>query len=368
MSVRIGLIGAGFGRRVQLPALRLVPGAQVVAVASSDPERAAQVARELDIPRAFADAEQLARADGIDVVIVSSPPHAHARYAVAALEAGKHVLCEKPAALDATEARRMLAASERRPGQVAWIDHELRYEPNRRKLRELLRGGAIGELRHVELSLMPYRRSDGRAQLAAAPWDWWSDASCGGGLLGANGSHAVDLCRWWTGSEVEAVAGCVATFIPERMDGGGAPRRVTADDFTSFVLRMANGVVATITLSGVAHHGPGHVAHLTGSDGTLVLTGESDLAIGRPGGPLESVSQPDDLRGALPADSMWARSFVRLARDLVRVIDGAEPDGMPPTFRDGWLVQRTLDAVRSAPGAVRQARSASSAAPQGSQA
>ena len=241
----------------------------------------------------------------------------------------------------------MSAVAAQRPGQLAWVDHELRYEPNRRKVRDLLRAGAIGELRHLEFSLKPYRRGDGRPQTAAAPWSWWFDAARGGGLLGAVGSHLIDLCRYWSGADVMAVAGGAATFGPPRADDTGVPRPATSDDFASFVLRLSTGAVATITISAVAHHGPGHFAQVTGSDGTLVLTGETRLEVGRPGGALEDISPPDDLWEQLAVNNMWSRSFVRLMRDMVGVARGAAPEDQPATFRDGWEVQKVMDAVRS---------------------
>ncbi len=306
MTLRIGVIGTGFARRVQLPALRLVPGVSVTAIASGSPANAVATAREFGIPHAL-DGATLARADVVDLVLVASTPDTHAAFSIAALEAGKHVLCEKPTALDAAEARRMLAAAERHPDRLTWLDHELRHEPNRRAVRDHIRRGAIG----------------------------------------AVGSHYVDLCRYWTASEVVEVAGGVATFVPERADGTGAMRRVTADDYASATLRLASGAVATILLSTVAHHGPGHFAQVTGSEGTLILTGEGRLEIGTPGGGLEDISVADDLRGRVAPDNMWARSFVRLMRDLVAVIGGSRPDVPPATFADGYRVQQVLDAVRA---------------------
>jgi predicted dehydrogenase len=217
VTLRIGVIGTGFGRRVQLPALALVPGVTVTAVASRSVERARTVAREFAIPHAFGSGEELARAPGVDLVLVSSTPNLHARHAIAALEAGKHVLCEKPMALDQREAERMLEVAQQSPG-LARIDHELRYEPNRRKALQLMQAGAIGRVLHLELVLRPYLRGDGRAQAFDAPWSWWYDAAQGGGILGAVGSHLIDLCRFWTGSEVVEVSGRTATFVPERYD------------------------------------------------------------------------------------------------------------------------------------------------------
>ena len=350
MTVRVGLIGSGFARRVQLPAMAFVPGVKPMAIASRHRANAEAVAREFGLAQVFADGMDLAASPDVDLVIVSSTPDTHARFAIAALQAGKHVLCEKPMALDAFEAAQMVTASERHPDKLAWIDHELRFEPNRRRARELIRSDAIGELRHIELTLKPYLRGDGRPQASDAPWTWWSDGARGGGILGAVGSHLIDLCRFWSGNEISYVAGLVETFVKERKDETGALRPVTADDFVSCVLQTSSGAVATITLSTVAHHGPGHFGQVTGSDGSLLLSGETKLELGKPGGPLENISAPDDLSDKMKPNNMWARSFVRLLREMVHVIEGGTPQGEPATFRDGWQVQRVLDAVRGGRG------------------
>src|SRR5439155_1098699 len=168
------------------------------------------------------------------------------------------------------------------------------------------------------LVLRPYVRGDGRPQAFDAPWSWWYDAARGGGILGAVGSHLIDLCRFWTGSEVVEVSGRTATFVSERSDERRVRHAVTADEYASFVMRLASGAVATITLTTVGAHGPGHFAQVTGRDGTLVLTGETTLEVGRSGGPLEDASVPDDLWEQTVPNNMWARSFVRLMRVLVR--------------------------------------------------
>ncbi len=347
MTLRIGIVGTGFAKRVQLPGLRLVPDVEVTAISSGQRANADAVAREFGIPHVFDDGVELARSGRADLVIVSSTPVSHARYAVAALEAGRHLLCEKPLALDAAEAWQIVAAAERRPRQVAWADHELRYEPNRRRIRELVREGAIGDVRHVEIVLKPYIRGDGRPQAPDAPWTWWFDAAQGGGILGAVGSHLIDLCRFWTGLEVVQVAGRAQTFVRERVDAAGMPRPATADEFASAVLTLAGGVIVTLTLSIVAQHGPGHFAQISGTEGTLVLTGETRLEIGKPGGPLEDISVPDELSGKTAVNNMWARSFVRLMRDLAATIGGGPTAGEPATIRDGWQIQRVLDAIRT---------------------
>jgi len=143
------------------------------------------------------------------------------------------------------------------------------------------------------------------------------------------------------------VGGGVATFVPERDDADHVPRAVTADDFASLVLRMGSGAVATITLSAVAHHGPGHFAQITGSHGTIILTGETKLEIGPPGEPLRDASVADELWEKTKVNNMWARSFVRLMQDLVEIVEGRPATGSLATFHDGLAVQRVMDAARA---------------------
>src|SRR5207237_2339154 len=110
------------------------------------------------------------------------------------------------------------------------------------------------------------------------------------------------------------------------------------------VLRLASGALATITLTTMSGHGPGHFAQLTGRDGTLGLTGETRLEIGRPGAPLEDASAPDELGERTTPNNMCARSFVPLMRDLVAALEGRRATGPAATFRDGWAVQRGIAA------------------------
>src|SRR5258707_7722333 len=135
---------------------------------------------------------------------------------VAAVERGKAVLCEKPMAIDAEEALRMTERA-REAGVLALIDHELRFLRGRLKMRELVRSGDIGKVRHANLTF----RSDSRAD-PNRPWNWWSDAKQGGGALGAIGSHVIDSFRWLLGAEVREVMGSLAAHIRERKDESGA--------------------------------------------------------------------------------------------------------------------------------------------------
>src|SRR4051794_36778630 len=129
---RIGIIGTGWGARVQVPAFREA-GLDVVAIAAHDAAKTRQAAAELGLTP-FDDWRALVASD-IDLVTITTPPSEHLAMATAAFAAGKHVLCEKPTALDAAEAEQLVAVARRHPGQLALIDHELRFLPSFRAAR-----------------------------------------------------------------------------------------------------------------------------------------------------------------------------------------------------------------------------------------
>src|SRR5262249_21180538 len=197
--IRIGIIGAGFAKTTQIPGFKNCEGARIVAIASARREHAEEVAHEFDIPNVEDDWRGIIARDDIDLVSIVTPVVTHCEMTLGALDAGKSVLCEKPMAMNADEARRM-AERARAAGVLAHIDHELRFIPGRIKMRELIRSGAIGKVTHASLIL----QSDSRADPNRA-WNWWSDEKQGGGALGAIGSHVIDGFRWLLETEVAEV-------------------------------------------------------------------------------------------------------------------------------------------------------------------
>jgi predicted dehydrogenase len=341
--LRVGVIGTGFGALVQIPAFRANPRAEVVAVASGTPGKARRTAEAFGVPHAFDDWTKLVAAD-LDLVSITTPPAIHHAMALAALNAGRHVLCEKPMAMSVAEAEEMLAHGER-ARRVHVIDHELRFNPNRRKARALIEQGLVGRPRHVLLTAVNASRLD-----PAKPWGWWFDETRGGGLLGAVGSHQVDLLRYWLG-EIAAVTGTALPFVPERPLPDGTGRRpVTADEFTTFSLRFRSGAVGTVFLSAVATHAVGPRVEVWGDEGHLVLDEGERLWGARRGEKLAELTEPETITPppGMEYVSLWGVSFVRLVQHLVQaMLDGA-PVAPAATFRDGVAVQRVLDAVRRA--------------------
>ncbi len=342
-TLRVGVVGTGFGSTVQIPAFRNNPRVEVVAVASGQPGKARRVADAFGVPRAFDDYAALATAD-LDLVSITAPPHLHRPMALAAVGAGRHVLCEKPMALSTAEATEMLAAAERAK-VVHLIDHELRFNPNRRRAKALIEDGLIGRPRHVLLTAMNTSRAD-----PERPWSWWFDAARGGGLLGAVGSHQIDLLRYWLG-EIEAAGGTVETCIMERPAADGPGRRpVTADDFTSFTLRFRSGAVATVVLSVVTTHSLGPRVEVWGDEGMLLLDEAERLWVAKAGKALQELTEPETVTAPPGMDyaALWGLSFVRLVDHVTRaVLDGA-PVAPAATFNDGLAAQRVMDTVRAA--------------------
>jgi predicted dehydrogenase len=344
-TIGAAILGTGFARTTQIPCLQSTPGMRVVGLYSRSRARAEEIAREFAIPVPADDADALLGRDDVDVVFVSTPPHLHLPLTLAALRAGKHVVCEKPTALHAGEAAEMLAAA-RAAGRIHLIDHELRMNPRRRRIVELVREGFVGPVISVEYrSAGAYRLDPDR------PWSWWSDASKGGGVLGAIGSHAIDSIRSWVG-EIAEVRGNLATHVTERPHPEtSAPTPVTADDFACVWGRLAQGGEVVITLLAAAREEPAMDVRIHGEKGSLRLDSANRLWRRAHGEPTDEEAAVPDAppppAGSRIPDTPWARAFVLLAaalRDAIR--DGKPTVPGAATFEDGLRNQQVIDAAR----------------------
>lgn len=344
MTLEIAIIGAGFARTAILPALRTIPDATVVAVASSRLQSARRAADEFGVGAAYDDWRSMLETHRPDLVCIATPTALHAPMTLAAVEVGAHVLCEKPMALDRHEAKAMLAAAEG-GGRVHMIDHELRFNPNRRKVKELIDDGVVGQVRHVELVNVTSNFADPASRPEG---DWLSSLAMGGGRLGASGSHQIDLMRWWFG-EVEGVSGRLATLVPERVGREtGDPWLATADDFVSFSLEMRSGVPVNVMLSAVSRHDLGSGIRIFGSEGTILLSDTDErLLVAMAGGEFEDMTAQDPnltRPGILPR--VWNVSVVALLEELTSAIRDGRGLREGATFVDGLRCQEVMDAIR----------------------
>lgn len=338
--VRVGICGTGFARTAHLPGFRHAPGAEITAVFSAPLAEAQQAAQAFGVPRAYDDWRAMLAQEPLDLVTVAVPPALHFPLVMAALEADRHVLCEKPLGLNLAETRQMLALATER-GRIHMLDHQLRFSPTYRRLKQLIDQGYAGRVHHVTWRNINSFRGDRQV-----PWNWWSDEAMGGGSLLAGASHAVDLVRWLFG-EVRAVSGQLATWIGERPAGEAEPRRVTSDDQYNLLLELESGPMAWLFGSGVARHPLGMHLEIVGNEGTLLIDDQDRLWGAQAGEPLGDLSVPDpnaELDGV--ASHIWGIAFVGLARELVAAIHDARPLRAGATFYDGMRTQAVLDAAR----------------------
>lgn len=342
--MKVGIVGASFARAAYLPALRHVPGAEVVAVASGRIESARSAAEEFGVPSAYAGWREMLDSHALDLVLIATPTDLHAPITLAALDKGAHVLCEKPTAMDAAEAEAMLDKAEAL-GRLHMVDHELRFNPNRAKVAAMIANGDLGDIRHVNIANI----GASWANPASRPkGDWWSLAQHGGGRLGANGSHQVDMLRWWLGPAT-SVVGQALTVVPDRIDKAtGEAWTATADDLTYFTAEMASGALAQVFMSGVAANNIGNLTQVFGSRGTILLDNDNEkLMFAKAGSSFEDISA-DDPNTALPGlnKGIWNVSVVGALRELAAAIAEGRKLQQGATFFDGLANQRVLDAVK----------------------
>ena len=229
-NLKVLVVGTGFGCRIQIPALRAA-GFDVAGLVGSDPHRTAERAKANGVFGAFTDLGEAIQATQAAAVAISTPPHSHAALTMQALSRGCHVLCEKPFARDAAEARSMLAAAEA-AGKVHMLGHEFRYIPQRAAFGRAIAEGLIGELRVVSMvQLLPHIPQWENSMPA-----WWFDPAEGGGWLGASMPHLADQLRTWLGEFASVSASLSAVTLT----------RGPVDDTFTGRFAMAGGVEGVI--------------------------------------------------------------------------------------------------------------------------
>ncbi|MGH7226999.1 MAG: Gfo/Idh/MocA family protein, partial [Gemmataceae bacterium] len=262
--LHIGLIGAGANMRLRhIPGLQALPGVDIVAVCNRRPTSTVAAAREFNIPHTYERWEDLIADSEIDAVVVGTWPYLHGPIALAALDAGKHVLTEARMSMNATEAHEMLAASRRHPRLVCQIVPSPFGLKGDVVVRELIQEGFLGQLREVHVS-----SRNGALADPAAPLSWRQDAALSGVNMLALGIVHETLLRW-TPPPLRVLAQAHA-FVPERIDPeSGVRRPVGTPDSVQVLTVLKNGARASYHLSGVTPFGQGAGIHLYGSDGVL---------------------------------------------------------------------------------------------------
>jgi predicted dehydrogenase len=374
-QLRIAMVGYAFMGAAHSQAWRTVNRvfdlplrATMVAVAGRTPEAVHAAADRLGWAEAVTDWRELLDRPDIDLIDVCTPGDSHAEIAIAALRAGKHVLCEKPLANSVTEAAAMVAAAEaaRAYGQRSMCGYNYRRVPAVTLLRDLIAAGRLGDIRHVRAVYLQDWITDPEFPLV---WRLQREVA-GSGALGDIGAHIIDLTQFVTGQNVVGVSALTETFIKQRplptqstglaatsLGGDAASGAVTVDDAALFVARLSGGAVATYEATRFATgRKNGLRIEVNGSRGSAVFDlerlnelefydataapetrGFSRILVTEPEHPyLSAWWPPGHLIG-------YEHSFTHQARDLIEAIAaGTDPT---PSFADALGVQRVIDAV-----------------------
>jgi predicted dehydrogenase len=361
------VIGAGFAGAAHVEALRRVPGVHVAAIAASSGERAAEAAARLGIERSTGDYRELVRDPGIDVIHTCTPNDLHLEVNMAALQAGKHVLSEKPLGLDAGETSRLVAAAANAPGTTG-VCFNYRHYPMVAEVRERLGQGPAPHL--VQGTYLQ------DWLLGQDDWNWRLEPERAGAAraLGDIGSHWIDLIQHVTGRRIARVYGRTGrlhdtrrrpsqrTLTFERGDGGSEPVEVRTEDYATVLLELDGGCHGVLTVSQVSPGMRNRLSfHVDTADAAYLWNQErpNRLWIGRRDRPSEEVvrdpaalSPPAARLAHYPAGHQegWPDALRNLVDDFyARVRDPGHACDVA-TFADAHAVTLAIEAILRSAG------------------
>ena len=372
-DVRAGIIGTGFSGQLQARSVRLAGGV-LAGVSGSSPQRSRQATEQLGARRAYESAQELIEADDIDVVHICAPNALHEPLAAAALAAGKHVVCEKPLAMDRAGAQRLVAAAAS-AAVVATVPFVYRFHPVVREARARVAAGDLGPLYLIHGSYLQDWLLDQQ------DWNWRVDPAQGGAsrAFADIGSHWCDLVEFVTGHRIQTVWARVGTAIEERVatehretfirgDHDGTPTRVTTEDYATVMFSTDQGASGSVVISQISAGRKNRLwFELDGARAALAFDQEqaerlwmgdrNDIrwVVRDPGTLGEEAARYTFLPGGHAQG--YADCFDAFVADTYRAIRSGgltdAPSGLP-TFTDGERAARITDAVLTSAGSGTQ--------------
>jgi predicted dehydrogenase len=339
LALRTGIIGTGYGTKVHAPILKAHPDFEVVAVASMRQGRAQEAAALLEIPAAFDNWLEMIQGVELDAVVIASNPAHHMEMTLAALDAGLHVICEKPPALNLSQAKAMMAKAAQ-VNTVSAMNFEWRYLPERQAIKRILNEGKLGQILHVNWhETWPMWPA---IQDRPASWLWRTET--GGGMLGAIGSHMIDSLHYWFGPLHQVVA-VTENHVPFRPSVSGS-EATDADDsfFFTGILRSGGTCTVQFHLSSVATSSR---LEVYGTEGTLQLTQSELLFASRQDGVFQPVEKEPLMDASDFPDTI--RTYVHpqytFYTEFAHAVHGETANALP-TLSDAAYVQAVIDAIR----------------------
>jgi predicted dehydrogenase len=367
-QLRVGIIGVGWGSMVQVPAFRAAGGYEVAALCSRRAERVTEAGARLGVQDVSTDWEQFVRRPDLDIISVCTPTDLHREQVLSAIRAGKHVLCEKPVALDTAQAAEMADAADA-AGVATAVCFENRWGREKLAVWRQVSEGLLGSPYYARVAIAADYFHPVRPLMS----EWMYRLADGGGYLLGMASHDIDYLYCLFGVPA-AVCADVRATIPVRTRADGSGFAADADDTASLLLRWGSGVRASISLTTVGlHSGSRYRFEAFGSGGTAEIDGTvfgGTVRAGRAGEEgLRELSLSDAAvsdPAAIPATGRRAAPIRALALMLEQWLPllrgdagtgaartsagaagaGSGPAPAVPTLRDGLVVQRVIDAAR----------------------
>jgi predicted dehydrogenase len=327
-TIRVGIVGAGgIVGSTHIPGLRRMPGVEIVAVANRSLESSRRAADEFDIPRAYADWERLLDDDGIDAVLIGTWPYMHRTITLAALESGRHVLCQARMANNAAEAHEMLAASQRHPNLVCQLVPSSSGYSIDRALLSLLAGGQVGEILSVEVARLQRGFVNFSGEL-----DWRHNPEFSGYNV-LNVGAIYELMMRWLGPGNRVMAK-TRVHVPTRRDEQGVQRAATIPDHVEVLYELGNGAPVHMKFSESTGLSRGNNTWIFGSEGTIHVDNALNIFVGRRGD-RELVAYPNPPEG---------QARHRVEEEFINAIRGIEPVTMN-TFEIGVQYMEWTEAI-----------------------
>ncbi|WP_414529632.1 Gfo/Idh/MocA family protein [Nodularia chucula] len=342
-KIGIAILGTGFGQKVHIPAFKTHHRTEIIAIYHRDIHKAQTIAQTHDIPHPSDNINEILALPEVQAVSIATPPFLHYEMAKTVLQAGKHLLLEKPTTLNAAEAKELYQLAQTK-GVIATVDFEFRFVPAWQLFAELLANNYVGNKRLIKIDWLGSSRAD-----TSRPWNWYSSQDKGGGALGSLGSHAFDYISWLFGP-VSRLNAHFSTAIAERIDPAtGELKPVNTDDTCLLSLELADGTPCQLAISAVVHASRTHWVEVYGDRGTLVLGSENQkdyihgfrLWGSQPGQPLQEIEIPNRLH--FPQNHADGRisAFTRVVDQWVQGIERQQQ--IVPSLREGLYSQLLMD-------------------------
>ena len=350
-KIRIAAVGGGSFGEIHLQGFRHCPEIEIISICRQNRDHAEQVAEKYGIPGIYTDFDEMIETEDIDAVSLAVPHHLHHPMTLKALDQGKHVICEKPLALDLGQAEEMVAKAEEKR-LIHMTVFNWRFVPAMRRMKELMEQGEVGSVYHVFFTWLTSGR---RNRESAFSWRF-TKGQAGYGALGDTGVHGIDLIHWMLG-DFKRVLSQMDVYVLEHKTGEAKYRKTEVEDSCSFLGKLVGGAQVIFHVSSVASWTAMICLEVHGDQGALgvrLFPRSNDYT-----GTLFGGKGETDFRKEIPLpkrlidivtpvyenDSPRVLFFAQVAKRFAKAVRSGET--AEPNFFDGLKAQRVLQALKN---------------------